>query len=402
MQKYKYTAVNVEKKKFNGILLAENVNELKTLLAKQGLYLVSSKVLKNSKPSRTLSLSGKIPIKELTTFCRQFAIMINAGISIVDSIGSLKTQPYSAFFKQSLSLIHEDLNSGMMLSEALKRQKRAYPDFFTSMIYIGEGSGSLDQILENLADYYETDLSIKSKTKSALAYPIVLMIIMVGVIAIMMLFVVPTFEDTLADLEVEMPTITKTVFDLSHAVVQNIKTIVIVIVSVFLGITLFGKIKIGRYTYDTLKYYLPIVKKVQRNLVTSRFARAFGLLLAGGTDMIESLNMIANVLGNKFVEKNFRMAIKDIERGMNITTALGSYDMFKQMLIQMISVGEKTGELDTVLLSSCKFFDQEVEDSLKSMTSMIQPVLLVVMGGVIALMFLAIYSPMLSIMQGLT
>lgn len=402
MLKYKYTAVNVEKKKFNGILLAENVNELKTLLARQGLYLVSSKVMKNSKPSRALSLSGKIPIKELTTFCRQFAIMINAGISIVDSIGSLKSQPYSQFFKQSLSLIHEDINSGMMLSEALKRQKSAYPEFFTSMIYIGEGSGSLDEILVNLADYYETDMSIKSKTKSALAYPIVLMIIMVGVVAIMMLFVVPTFEDTLAELEVEMPFITKTVFDASHAVVQNIRTILIVIVGIFVALTVFGKFKIGRFVYDTLKYHLPIIKKVQRNLVTSRFARAFGLLLSGGTDMMESLNMIANVLGNKFVEKNFRMAIRDIERGMNITTALASYDMFKQMLIQMISVGERTGELDSVLLSSCKFFDQEVEDSLKSMTSMIQPILLVVMGGVIALMFLAIYSPMLSIMQGLT
>ena len=141
MQKFKYTAVNVNKKKFSGIYLAENVTELRNTLARQGLYLTSAKTMKNQRPSAALSLSGKIPIKELTTFCRQFAIMINAGIPVSESIGNLKNQDYSAFFKQSLSIVHEDLNSGMMLSEALKKQKRAYPEFFTSMIYIGEGSG---------------------------------------------------------------------------------------------------------------------------------------------------------------------------------------------------------------------------------------------------------------------
>lgn len=402
MQKFKYTAVNVNKKRFTGVFLAENVSELKNLLAKQGLYLISSKVVKNDKPSLALSLSGKIPIKELTTFSRQFAIMINAGISIVDSIGSLKNQPYSQFFRQSLSIIHEDLNSGMMLSEALKKQKRAYPEFFTSMIYIGESSGSLDDILFNLADYYETDTSIKSKTKSAFVYPAVLMVLMVGVIALMMLFVIPTFQKSLAELEVQMPALTQFVFNLSNAVVDNILTIVIVIVSVILVFFIFGKTKPGRYVYDMLKYNLPIIKKVQRNLVTSRFARAFGLLLSGGTDMLESLNMISRVIGNKYVEKKFKLAVKDIERGVNITLALDTYKIFQQMLIQMISVGERSGELDTVLLNSCKFFDQEVEDSLKAMTSAIQPVLLIIMGGVIGVMFLAVYSPILSIMQQLT
>ena len=402
MQKYKYTAVNVNKKRFTGIFLAENVSELKNQLAKQGLYLISSKVVKNSKPSLALSLSGKIPVKELTTFSRQFAIMINAGISIVDSIGSLKNQPYSQFFRQSLSIIHEDLNAGIMLSDAMKKQKRAYPEFFTSMVYIGESSGSLDEILTNLADYYENDTAIKSKTKSAFVYPGVLLALMIGVIALMMLFVVPTFQKSLADLEVQMPALTKAVFDLSNAVVDNILTIVITIVSVILVLVIFGKTKIGRYCYDMLKYHLPIIKKVQRNLLTSRFARAFGLLLAGGTDMLESLNMISRILGNKYVEKKFRLAVKDIERGVNITLALDSYKMFEQMLIQMISVGERTGELDTVLLNSCKFFDQQVEDSLKSMTSLIQPILLIIMGGAIGTMFLAVYSPILSIMQQLT
>lgn len=402
MQKFKYTAVNVNKKKFTGVFLAENVSELKSQLAKQGLYLMSSKVVKNDKPSLTLSLSGKIPIKELTTFSRQFAIMINAGISIVDSIGSLKNQPYSAFFRQSLSIIHENLNEGMMLSEALKKQKRAYPEFFTSMIYIGESSGSLDDILFNLAEYYENDTSIKSKTKSAFVYPGVLMVLMVGVIALMMLFVIPTFQKSLAELDVQMPPLTQFVFDLSNAVVDNILNIVITIVSTIIILFIFGRTKPGRYFYDTLKYNLPIIKNVQRNLMTSRFARAFGLLLSGGTDMLEALNMISRVLGNKFVEKRFKLAVKDIERGVNITLALDTYKIFQQMLIQMISVGERSGELDTVLLNSCKFFDQEVEDSLKAMTSAIQPVLLIIMGAVIGTMFLAVYSPILSIMQQLT
>ena len=391
----------MNKKKFNGIYLAENVTELRNMLARQGLYLTSARVMKNQRPSAALSLSGKIPIKELTTFCRQFAIMINAGISVSESIGSLKNQDYSAFFKQSLSIVHEDLNSGMMLSEALKKQKRAYPEFFTSMIYIGEGSGSLDVVLNNLADYYETDAQIKSKTKSALVYPIVLLVIMVSILAVMTFFVIPTFEEALSELDVKMPALTTTIFNMSHKIADNIVTILIVIASIVAALVIFGRFRIGRYTYDTLKYKLPVIKKVQRSMVTSRFARAFGLLLSGGTDLMEAMYMIANVLGNKYVEKRFRLAVNEVERGMNLTMALDSYNIFQQMLIQMISVGERTGELDTVLMSSCEFFDQEVENSLKAMTALIQPVLLVIMGGAIAIMFLAVYSPILSIMNTL-
>ncbi len=391
----------MNKKKFNGIYLAENVTELRNMLARQGLYLTSARVMKNQRPSAALSLSGKIPIKELTTFCRQFAIMINAGISVSESIGSLKNQDYSAFFKQSLSIVHEDLNSGMMLSEALKKQKRAYPEFFTSMIYIGEGSGSLDVVLNNLADYYETDAQIKSKTKSALVYPIVLLVIMVSILAVMTFFVIPTFEEALSELDVQMPALTTTIFNMSHKIADNIVTILIVIASVVAALVIFGRFRIGRYTYDTLKYKLPVIKKVQRSMVTSRFARAFGLLLSGGTDLMEAMYMISNVLGNKYVEKRFRLAVNEVERGMNLTMALDSYNIFQQMLIQMISVGERTGELDTVLMSSCEFFDQEVENSLKAMTALIQPVLLVIMGGAIAIMFLAVYSPILSIMNTL-
>lgn len=391
----------MNKKKFNGIYLAENVTELRNMLARQGLYLTSARVMKSQRPSAALSLSGKIPIKELTTFCRQFAIMINAGISVSESIGSLKNQDYSAFFKQSLSIVHEDLNSGMMLSEALKKQKRAYPEFFTSMIYIGEGSGSLDVVLNNLADYYETDAQIKSKTKSALVYPIVLLVIMVSILAVMTFFVIPTFEEALSELDVQMPALTTTIFNMSHKIADNIVTILIVIASVVAALVIFGRFRIGRYTYDTLKYKLPVIKKVQRSMVTSRFARAFGLLLSGGTDLMEAMYMIANVLGNKYVEKRFRLAVNEVERGMNLTMALDSYNIFQQMLIQMISVGERTGELDTVLMSSCEFFDQEVENSLKAMTALIQPVLLVIMGGAIAIMFLAVYSPILSIMNTL-
>lgn len=401
MQKFKYIAVNVNKKKFSGIYLAENVTELRNTLARQGLYLTSAKTMKNQRPSAALSLSGKIPIKELTTFCRQFAIMINAGIPVSESIGNLKNQDYSAFFKQSLSIVHEDLNSGMMLSEALKKQKRAYPEFFTSMIYIGEGSGSLDVVLNNLADYYETDAQIKSKTKSALVYPIVLLVIMIGILAVMTFFVIPTFEEALSELDVKMPALTTAIFNMSHKIADNIVTILIVIASVVAVLVIFGRFKIGRYTYDTLKYKLPIIKNVQRSMVTSRFARAFGLLLSGGTDLMEAMYMIANVLGNKYVEKRFRLAVGEVERGMNLTMALDSYNIFQQMLIQMISVGERTGELDSVLMSSCTFFDQEVENSLKSMTALIQPILLVIMGGAIAIMFLAVYSPILSIMNTL-
>ena len=402
MQKYKYSAIDINKKKFTGIFLAENEDELRKKLAEQNLFLVSCRAVSDKPKSAFWSVSGKLKVSELATFCRQFAIMINSGITIIDTVQILgEQQKKGAFFKTVLENVHEDINSGMQLSAAMKKHPKIFPEFFSSMVLVGELSGSLDKVLVSIAEYYESDNRIKKKIKGALAYPVMILGLMVGVVVLMLAYVIPTFTKSLEKLEVESPKITLIIIDISQFFISNwrlLAGIILVLVALFL---LFRKTSKGRLTLDALKVKLPIIGKVQVNMVTARFARCFGLLLESGMDIVDAMEVMTHVLGNKKVEKDFGLVTNDVKQGATLTASLIKHNMFVTMLIQMISVGEKTGAIDEVLRRSCGYFDEQVEHSLMSFTSLIQPVMLLIMGGTIGVMFYAIYAPMLSIMTTL-
>ena len=399
MRKYKYVAVNLERKKFSGVFLAENEKDLAVQLAKQNLYLISAKVASDRQKSKFFSLSGSVTADDLNTFCRQFAIMINSGMNILETLDILKKQNYSSFFKDIIDSISEDVRGGIMLSDAINKHKTIFPQFFRSMVYVGEISGRIDIVLNNLADYYENDAEIKKRTKGAMIYPLMLLTLTIGIVILMMVFVIPTFKDALSELEIEMPKLTLIIYDASDYLIVNWKNLLIRISIVIGVVVLFSMTKIGKYFWDTMKIKLPLVKTVQMAKLSSRFARGFGLLLSSGLDVVEAMEVITIVLGNSNVEKRFRLATEDIRHGMSLSMAFENYKLFPSMLIQMISIGEKTNSVDEVLLRSSKFFDEQAQRSLNALTQTLQPVLLLIMGAVVGVLFIAIYSPMLSIME---
>lgn len=400
MQKYKYVAVNLQKKKFTGTFIAENENHLARQLAEQNLYLISARPVSDGSPSAFFTVSG-MKTGELTTFSRQFAIMINSGVSILNTLSILKEQSFSGYFRKVLEVVYEDVKSGVMLSEAMKKHKRVFPEFFQSMVYVGEASGALDKVLSSLADYYETDAAIKQKSRGAMIYPLMLLLLTVGIVVLMMVFVIPTFRNALSSLEIEMPALTMAIYNISDFFLTYWKELILAVAAVVGGIVVFGRTKKGRYFFDWLRIQTPFIGKVNTNLITARFARGFGLLLSSGMDVLDAMEVISVVLGNRYVEKKFRGAIEDVRQGMSLTMAFETRRLFPDILIQMVSVGEKTGTVDEVLLRSCAFFDSQVESSLSAMTTVLQPLMLVIMGVVVGVMFIAVYSPMLSIMNGL-
>ncbi len=401
MQKFNYTAVNLEKKKFKGTFLAENEEDLRLQLSRQNLYLVKAVPMSNKPPSAFLSVSGKVKTSELTTFCRQFAIMLNSGISIVESLGALKNQSFSDFFKKVLATVYEDVKAGYLLSEAMEKHPKVFPRFLTSMTYVAEQSGTLDEVMVSCADYYENDAKIKQKTKSAMIYPMFLLIMMLAILILMVAFVIPTFEESLASLDVTMPALTQGIMDFSRWFTTNWMYIFLIIVVIVFALVMVGKTEKGKYFYHTLILKLPIVGSVQTDLIASRFSRGFGLLLAGGMDIVDAMKVISKVLGNVNVEQRFSAATDAVSQGKSLSKALDESKIFPTMLIQMVTVGEKTGNVDAVLLRSNSYFDDRADRSLNSMTTLIQPVMLGIMGAVIGILFYAIYSPMLSIMQQL-
>lgn len=401
MQKYKYVAVDIDKRKFKGQFLAENEDDLRLQLSRQRLYLIKAMPVSSKPPSAFFSVSGRVKTKELTTFCRQFAIMINSGISIVESLAVLREQSYSDFFKRVLAAVYEDVKVGFLLSEAMAKHKKVFPQFFTSMTYVGEQSGMLDEVLRSIADYYETDAKIRSKTVSAMLYPIFLAVLMIAIVVLMVAFVIPTFEDSLAELEVEMPPLTMAVMGISHWFAANWKYTVLGVVALVMILLAVGRTPKGTYFFHTLLLHIPLAGKVQTALISAKFARGFGLLLSSGMDVVDAMSVISAVLGNKNVEKRFQLATADVREGQSITSALTKYRLFPTILIQMVSVGEKTGSVDKVLLQSSSYFDEQAERLLTGMTTLIQPIMLGIMGLIVGLLFYAIYSPMIAIMQTL-
>ena len=402
MQKYKYVAVNLQKQKIKGTFIAKDEKDLAAQLAKQSLYLVSAKNYSGNTPSAFFTLgTGKVSLKELTSFCRQFAIMLNTHIPILDCLDILKNQQYSAYFRGILEVIYEDVKSGIVMSEALEKHKKVFPDFFRSMVYVGEQSGKLEAVFVALADYYETDSNIKKKMKSAMSYPIMLMGMAVGIVIIMLAFVIPTFRDTLSKLEVEITGITAVIYGMSDFLLAN--WLYMLAGVVVIGLIIFAVLQTekGKYAFDFLKVKIPFLKTVQINMITARFARGFALLLSSGMDLTEAMDSIEVVIGNRYVKRRFHAAAESVRQGMSLTNAFETYKLFPSMMNQMITVGEKTNSLDEVLSRSCSFFDSQVETSLNSLTSKIQPVMLVIIGAVIGTMFIGVYSPMLSIMNGL-
>ena len=403
MQKYKYTAVNLQKQKIKGTFIANDEHDLAAQLAKQSLYLISAKAYTNDTPSAffTLSVGSGVSLAELTTFCRQFSIMQNTGISILDSLDILRNQPYTAYFRKLLQVIYEDVKSGVLMSDALDKHKKVFPHFFRSMVRVGEMSGKMELVFSSLADYYESDTAIKGKVKSALSYPMMLLAMTVGVVILMMLVVVPTFRSAMTQMDVEITGITKVVYDMSDFLLSYWKVMLLAIAVVGLIVVLAVRTESGAFFFDKMKMKIPLVKTIQRNLLTARFARAFGLLLSSGMDLNMAMDAVEVIIGNRYIKKNFHEAAENVRHGMSLTVAFETYKLFPKMMIQMVTIGERTGSLDEVMMRSCSFFDGQVESSLSSMVSKIQPVMLIIMGLVVGTLFIAVYSPMLSIMTTL-
>ncbi len=402
MPTYKYVAVNLQNQKFKGKYIAEDEKDLAIQLTKQNLYLVSASEYKGGTPSAFFTTgTGKVNLKELTSFCRQFAIMLNSGIQISDCLDLLKNQSFSSYFKSILGVISEDIKSGKVLSAALDKHKKVFPDFFVSMVHVGETSGKLEMVFISLADYYESDAALRRKVKGALAYPLMLIGMTIAILVLMLSFVVPTFKDALMDLEIELDGYTKLVYGLSDFLIAYWRVIVIAIFAFVGSILLFFHTKIGKRSFAVFKVKCPLIGKITIELITARFARAFSILLSSGMDLASSLNAASLILGNSYMEEKFKMAAEEVCHGATLTNAFQKYKLFPDIMIQMLAVAEKTNSLDEVLGRTCKFFDEIVESSLSSLTNKIQPIMLLIMGLVVGSLFLAVYTPMLSIMSGL-
>ena len=372
---------------------------LRAQMRQDKIHLLSFAAVKEEKQNEFFAVSSKVKFNEVITFLRQFAVMLKAGIPLSECLNSLHKQKFSIPFRNVLQTIYLDVESGVLLSDAFAKHPKVFPRFFFSMVSIGEVSGSLDKVMSNMADYYENDRRIKKKASSAMVYPSLLIAMIFIVVIFLCLFVLPQFESTISQLGGEVPAITRVVMSISKFVQDYIFIILPVAAMVVLLIVLFFKTKVGKYVKDVLMLNLPIISTVQKNLITSRFSRAFIILLGSGMNMIDILENLQKMLGNEVFTRKFDYTVEEVKRGRRIAASIEATGLFPPMLTQMIKVGENSGNIEEVLESTGAYFDEQVEASIAKATAAIEPICIIMLGAVVCLVVLSVLVPMMSMMS---
>ncbi len=394
MPVFDYKGKTLGGKQVQGELKAKNKAELER-------FLRSNKILATSiskKPSQIkIRIGTGIKKIDISRFTRQFATMISAGLPMVQCLEILATQMESPEFRKIVNEVKESVQSGSTLSEALGKHKKAFDELYVNMVEAGEVGGALDTILVRLALYREKADRLVRKVKGALVYPIVVMIVAIGVTFAMLRFIVPVFAKMFEGLNAELPAPTQVVLGISNFLQQNTLFMIVGLIGLIVAYKFYVRQPNGRLTVDTYKLRLPLLGDLIRKSSVSRFTRTLATLLSSGVSILDALNITARTSGNMVLQRAIKQAMLSIAEGETITAPLKECGVFPPMVTQMISVGEKTGGLDDMLTKIADFYDEEVDAAVAALTSIIEPVIIVFMGAMIGGILIAMYLPMFDI-----
>ena len=393
MRSWSYKAITPQGKEVNGKLEAKTQAEAEEMLNGRRMRIVS---LKKDPIEISIKLGSGISAKDISRFTRQFSSMCSAGLPILQCIDILADQAENLSLREVLKKISTKIQGGSSLSEAMKEHPKVFNPLYVHMVAAGEAGGILDEVLRRQADYQEANNRLRAKIKKAMTYPILLTVVAVGAMIVLLPFVVPIFADMFTASGNALPGPTQFVINLSNFLKQYLPFIAIAVVGAIVGIKQYKKTPSGAKVLDGLKMKLPGVGPVETKGSVARFTRTLGTLLNAGVSIIDSLKVTANTAGNAVIEEAIMKVVQSISGGQNIAEPLKETGVFPAMVISMIAVGEKTGGLSEMLSKIADFYDEEVNDAVDAMTSMMEPAILVVMGGGIGGLMIAMYMPMFS------
>ncbi len=394
MPQFNYKAKAITGNISQGVIEAPDIRSAAERLRSKKLI-----VLEISEAKKKVALDSlfkpKVKTKDLCIFSRQLATLVTSGIPIVQGLSILQEQLTNPTFKEIITKVKEDIEAGISIADAMKKHPSVFSELYVSMVHAGEVGGILDVILDRLSSYLESAEELKGKIKGAMTYPVVVAIIAVGAAAFMLTGVIPQFANIFKEIGVQLPLPTRIMLALSDFVQKNILYLILVPIGAFIGFKqALNRIPKFRLNFDAFKLKLPVFGDMIRKMSIAKFTRTFGTLVRSGVPIIQSLETVAKTSGNKVIEKAINEAKESIKEGERIADPLKKSNVFPPMVIQMISVGEETGSLDTMLIKISDFYDREVDEAVKALTSMIEPLIIVFMGGVIGSMVLALFLPM--------
>ncbi len=400
MPKYFYTAQSLDGKKKSGTLEAKSARHLSQSLRADGLILIKAETEKSKNKKLKISLPfNKISLIDRMFFVRNLQVMIAAGLPLPRAINSLAKQTKNKKFKKALSDINDNVTKGVSFSVALSRFPEIFSELFQNMIKVGEESGTLDQVLQTLSMQMEKESTLKSSIQGAMIYPSVIISAMLGVGLLMLVTVIPTLSDTFEELGIELPVATQVIINLGNFLSQNWLIMILSIPFLIIFTLQMMKKESVKKVTDKLLLKIPVVSQIVKSSNSAYMLRTLSSLIIAGVSLPRALEITSGVLGNFYFKKSIIEASEKVRKGEKLSEILENYkDIYPRIVIQMISVGEETGETSTILSKLANFFEEEVSNATKNLASVIEPFLMLIIGGVIGFFAVSMIQPMYSML----
>lgn len=395
MAQFSYTALDAKGKRHEGSIEAESVGSATQMLTKQGMRpLVVKKASQGSDVMAFFTKRQKVKLKDLVIFTRQLAVMFNAGVPLVKSLATLQNQTENPIFKKHIQEISKDVEAGTTFADALEKHGKVFSPIYVNMVRAGEAGGILDEILNKLALQQEKDAKIRGKFKSAMTYPTVLIGITFAVFIGLMTVVVPKIGKIVGDLSGgNLPPLTQAMLGISHFLIAFWYIHVTVVVGGIIFLAKALRTDKGKLRRDKLLLSVPAIKIIAIKMTVARFSRIFASLMTAGVSVIESIEITAKAIDNKVIEAELLEAAKSVANGEQFSVPLSKSKYFPPIVSQMLAVGEETGQIDTVLLKVAEFYEDEVDAAVDGLSSILEPLLIVVMGGMVGLIAISVIGP---------
>ncbi|HSE61359.1 MAG TPA: type II secretion system F family protein [Candidatus Saccharimonadales bacterium] len=400
MAKFTYSAMNAQNKKVTGALEAKDRAAATALLSKQKLRPVGLREESTRAKAMSGLFKGKVKSKELVIFTRQLSTMVSAGVPLLRALNTLGQQSESKRLQEVLTVVNKDVQGGMSLGDAFAKHPKVFNEVYVNMVRAGEAGGILDEILKRLALQQEKSESIRKKVKGAMTYPIVLLTITVVAFIGLMVFIVPRIGQIVKDLggpDAELPPITQAMLAISSFMTNQWYILIGLTVG---GIFLFRRwvaTPEGKRTFNTFMLKVPAIGTIISKLAVARFSRTFASLLGAGVSVVEALKVSGGAVGNSAYKEALDKAAEGVKNGKQLSVILSESNMFPMIVSQMLAVGEETGQTDTILIKVAEFYEEEVDTLIGSLSSILEPVMIVIMGSMIGLIAASVMGPISSL-----
>lgn len=398
--KLRYKAASSDGKLSQGLFEAKSIDEAAGYLRTKNLIPIKIERIDN-KFWENLPFSKKIKQADLVLFTRQLSSMLSSGLTLFRALEILKEQMQNPQMTEVVTTLIGDVQEGKTLAKAMEKHPKVFTSIYISIISAGEKSGLLDKVLSRLADNLEKQAKLKGTIKGALMYPVIVVILMVVVMTIMMIFVIPQLTVLYTNLNVPLPVPTQIIVGISNFIISAWPLVIGVIAILFFGFKKWSKTPDGKILIDTILLKTPVFGKLITETILAEFSRTFGLLVGTGTLVVEALNETAETTGNTLFKNAIAGVSKQVEKGVTIGDAMTSYPLFPPLLIQLVKIGEQTGKIDDTLTKASEYFEREVDQTVKTLTTAMEPFIMVILGIGVAFLIISVITPIYSLISSI-